>query len=758
MRSALRTIAVTTPTLLVVALAWLRFEEPVAPLWRAGALVGLALAAATPPRRPLRLLGGLAAVVAGAWVAFGVDLLPWRASAGFSTIGTIFGNGFPDFYDTHLPFDPRVHAAMGHLVLAAIFGFSLVVALLAAERKPIAAACATLVGAGWPATLLGPSNAVAMGAAILGAALVLLAGLGSRRVPALAVPAVAVVAAGAVAVGSAAAARHGLVHWQSWNLAHATSGRVGVRFVWNAQYAGLTFSSHPTNVLEVQSAQPSSYLRAAVLDDFVSGAWTEGVPRPADALEPPSALRQENQARSVVTVDGLADSRLVGGSIPVRYDAGGAPLDEPERGFASLAQDLPRGFRYTVWSYSPQPTPAELRRSPPDYPAALTNGDLFDVGRGVAVPAFGVQDRLGWVRGLIAVNQDLHQYLPLERLAQKVAGNADTPYEAVARLENWFLVSGGFKYSNHPPVISPPLVSFVSQTREGYCQYFAGAMALMLRYLGIPSRVAVGFAGGTYRASRHAWVYTDRDAHAWVEVWFKGYGWLPVDPTPPAPGSTRVPTLPGSTAAVGGIAGIAGIDPRLPGEGSTGRPAIESKLSRQNGLGPHGRVPSSAAPPVTEKGGGVGRALPVLLLLLALAAVAGSIVTAKTASRLRRRAHRDPRRVAAACRQELASFLADQRIDVAQSATLRELGDLVQYEFGVQAQSFVVAATAARFAPESDAIAGAVTARRELRAVLGEARRGLTRWERTRGLFSLRSLARPAAVVDASASLESGIA
>ena len=120
----------------------------------------------------------------------GVDLVPWRLDhprSGFglaqplSTLGTRFGNGFDDFYGTHLPFDPRVHASMHELVLSALFLFALGVALLVAARKPVPAALTLLAGAGWPATLLGPSHGVAMGAAILGAALLVLAGLGSRR-------------------------------------------------------------------------------------------------------------------------------------------------------------------------------------------------------------------------------------------------------------------------------------------------------------------------------------------------------------------------------------------------------------------------------------------------------------------------------------------------------------------------------------------------------------------------------------------------
>src|SRR4029077_9265340 len=123
-----------------------------------------------------------------------------------------------------------------------IFCFSLLVALLAAERKPVAAALVLLLGAGWPATLLGPSGGIAIGAAILAAALVLLAGLGSRRVPPLALPAVAVVAAGAVAAGLAAAARHGLRPPPAWGPPRATGSSTGSRGTWRTSQPGLPMS------------------------------------------------------------------------------------------------------------------------------------------------------------------------------------------------------------------------------------------------------------------------------------------------------------------------------------------------------------------------------------------------------------------------------------------------------------------------------------------------------------------------------------
>jgi hypothetical protein len=762
-RSA-RTLAVAAVGLVVIAVAWLRLEDPLASIWRVLALMVLALAPAVPLRWIWRTAAALVAIVTAAWLALGVPIVPSQLDPGsefglahsYSTLAARFGNGFSDFYGTHLPFDPRVHVAMGDLVLIAIFSFSLPVALLAAGRKPVGSALALLVGAGWPATLLGPSHGIAMGAAILGGELVLLAGLGSRRIPILALPAVCVVAAAAVAVGSATAARHGLVHWQTWNPTSTAGGPVNVGFVWDAQYGGLDWPKHPTVVLRVAGTQTPAYLRATVLDDFAGDAWSVGLARPADALEPPAALRPRNQTRETVTVERLADTHLVGGSVPVRFAAGGAPLIEPERGFATLTEGLPPGFHYSVWSYAPHPTEASLRRSAPQYPPALLRGGLLNVGDETTMPAFGTPHRVEVMKDRLTRNSALNPYEPLARLALQVAGRARTPYDAVLRLENWFLVSGGFRYSNHPLVVAPPLVSFVTTTRAGYCQYFAGAMALMLRYLGIPARVAVGFAGGAYNASANAWLVTDRDAHAWVEVWFKGYGWLPFDPTPASPGAATRPIGAG-VGPVGRIGGAPNRPGRVKGGASgNGSATVGDVLARKNGIGPHSKG-SSSGTNAGVGGGSVDRGRPALFLLLAVAAVLGAIVLAKAVIRLQRRSRRDPRRVAAACRAELAAFLLDQGIEAPRSATLHELGDFVQQQFGVDPASFVAAATAARYGRRENAAAAVSAARRELGILLDGVRRGLTRRERLRGLVSFRSLARPATPVDASASLGSGM-
>jgi len=354
----------------VIAAAWFRLEEPRDEGWRVLAMVVLAVVPAFV--RP-RVAAGLVSLCLGLRVALGT-WNPHRA-------GSRFVDGFLDFYDVRVPFDPRTHAEMRGVVLVAILGF--VLALVLALRRPAAAIVVVLVGAGWPATLAG--GAAGIGLAILLAALVLLAVTTSRRVPRAALPAVAAVALAAlVASSSSAVARGGLVDWQRWDFYNAPDKPVSVAYVWNAQYGGISFPRKRTTVLEVKAPRTSLFWRAAVLDFFADDRWIEGglpdVPAPRGKL-----LRQE------VTVKALSDTRLVGASVPVRFDAGDAPLVRGP-GVARLPSGLSRGFRYTVWSYAPQPKPQELAASRPRYPATVAR-EFLDVWPGVAMPAFGAGQR-----------------------------------------------------------------------------------------------------------------------------------------------------------------------------------------------------------------------------------------------------------------------------------------------------------------------------------------------------------------------------
>jgi hypothetical protein len=77
-----------------------------------------------------------------------------------------------------------------------------------------------------------------------------------------------------------------------------------------------------------------------------------------------------------------------------------------------------------------------------------------------------------------------------------------------------------------------PLARFLFVTKRGYCEYFASAMAVLLRTQGIPARVATGFQSGYYNDVSGSWVVRASDAHAWVEGWIEGRGWVTFDPTP----------------------------------------------------------------------------------------------------------------------------------------------------------------------------------------------------------------------------------
>jgi hypothetical protein len=131
------------------------------------------------------------------------------------------------------------------------------------------------------------------------------------------------------------------------------------------------------------------------------------------------------------------------------------------------------------------------------------------------------------------------------QLAQRLKRGTRTPLEYILRVDRYLRT--GFSYSERPaptPAGVPPLDGFLFDTKEGYCQHFSGAMALLLRFGGVPARVASGFSPGGYSKRRGAWIVRDTDAHAWVEAWFDQTGWVTYDPTPDAtPARSQIAAL-----------------------------------------------------------------------------------------------------------------------------------------------------------------------------------------------------------------------
>jgi hypothetical protein len=80
--------------------------------------------------------------------------------------------------------------------------------------------------------------------------------------------------------------------------------------------------------------------------------------------------------------------------------------------------------------------------------------------------------------------------------------------------------------------VADPVAHFLFVRRKGHCEYFASSMAVMLRSLGIPARLATGFQSGVYNPISGLWLVRASDAHSWVEAWIPGHGWTTFDPTP----------------------------------------------------------------------------------------------------------------------------------------------------------------------------------------------------------------------------------
>ena len=97
-----------------------------------------------------------------------------------------------------------------------------------------------------------------------------------------------------------------------------------------------------------------------------------------------------------------------------------------------------------------------------------------------------------------------------------------------------YLEGPDFAYTESPSPAAENLDGFLFDAKSGYCQQYSGAMALLLRMAGVPARVSTGFTTGVLDRKAGEYVVRDLDAHSWVEVWYSGYGWVTMDPTPAA--------------------------------------------------------------------------------------------------------------------------------------------------------------------------------------------------------------------------------
>jgi len=284
----------------------------------------------------------------------------------------------------------------------------------------------------------------------------------------------------------------------------------------NTQLSQELHTSQASTVLTYTAPSPD-YLQIYTLDNLTDSGWQlfaqpESLVPVGTGLPHPPGLTVSTGLTTLTTAITIApdigDDELA--ALPLPYPSTSITAPGTLRADQSTLMVFDSGvsiggLKYSVTSLSEDPDPQALNAVPPP-PAAITAHYL-------SVPA---------------------SYDSLRSLAQSVvrAAGAKTPFQEAVALQDW-LSGGTFTYTLNAPTVvdAPGLTKFLTVTKKGYCQQFSSAMAVLARLLGIPSRVAYGFTGGT-PAGSNTWVVTTHDAHAWPELYFQGYGWLRFEPTP----------------------------------------------------------------------------------------------------------------------------------------------------------------------------------------------------------------------------------
>jgi transglutaminase-like putative cysteine protease len=337
-------------------------------------------------------------------------------------------------------------------------------------------------------------------------------------------------------------------------------------FDWTQRYGPYNWPRDGRTVMTVKARRPD-YWKAENLDVFDGVAWSQG-PGPVSASPPAPASSnlQRWTQRLTVSMEAIRTTTVIAAGTASRPQHIGPTVSPGQSaGTWTTNQPLSSGETYTVSTYSPQPSAAQLDAIPATaYPdAALANYRVvglpaqrssFSSTPQIDFPPFhSAGPVLNMTEPYGAIGERLVRQSPYARayaLASSLAAQSVTPYQFVKAVERYLSTANGFSYDEHVPQYRFPLETFLFGNKHGYCQQFAGAMALLLRMGGIPARVATGFTTGIYDSAAREYVISDRDAHAWVEVWFPRYGWVRFNPTP-----ASAPAISGGGSLLGGTNG-----------------------------------------------------------------------------------------------------------------------------------------------------------------------------------------------------------
>jgi transglutaminase-like putative cysteine protease len=341
--------------------------------------------------------------------------------------------------------------------------------------------------------------------------------------------------------------------WRSWDLG---AGSV-YTFNWLQNYPKLLDPKNNALVMEVESPLPS-YWRANALDNFTGTAWVTSqaftrrltadsvngqyeyeIPASDPAPDGTALTEQFSLQKSVSTnylfIGGDARLLTIGKEVAPRMN---------EMRSMRVSTPLESSVAYSLEAVIPDVHPADLVGLGSDYPKALAAYLTLPFSR--LADLEGSDKEAAWRASLEENTPDGDEWVQLYSLNERIVRDATDPYQIALRIEQY--LRRFYSYSLTPPAsqYSSPYAAFLFDTHSGYCQHFAGVMALLLRFNGIPARVAVGFATGE-ESRPGVYTVTTNNAHAWVEAYFPTQGWVAFDPTPgrslPTPGASS--TSPG---------------------------------------------------------------------------------------------------------------------------------------------------------------------------------------------------------------------
>jgi transglutaminase-like putative cysteine protease len=337
----------------------------------------------------------------------------------------------------------------------------------------------------------------------------------------------------------------------------------------------------------VNSSVPS-YWRLTSLDDFNGITWTStgsyrGFGKTLPKTVPYSGVRT---ARASFTIQQLDSPWLPAQFSPVSVTGVRGVTYDPASDSLLTRTTTSNGLSYSVASYQFLDT-------------------LTAAGLAQAPSAANL--------GSVAIDTQLPKSISpaIYVLANSLTAGVPTEYGKAIAIQS-YLRSPKFSYSLTPLTDGSgldALQTFLFNTRQGYCQQFAGAFAVLARAAGLPTRVAVGFVTGQATPDGQFQV-RDRDAHTWPEVYFgPQYGWVPFEPTPgfSVPGTAGYSKLTGSS------------NPEGPGQSTTSTTlptGTASTLPSNSHKLPASTTPTSAANAApAHKSGGAGGISPLLLLI-----------------------------------------------------------------------------------------------------------------------------------------------